>query len=721
MNCQSCGFANRSGLRFCENCGAALVLSQPVAAPVSVCTNCGAQNRPGVRFCEMCGTDLGLFAPSGAGRTQAYPPPTRERGPRSRRSAVVLSWLLVGLVGVCAVGLLMYGLSGRRLTAPVNPLFENPTQPEQDPANPLQIEPPASTEDDQLLESSGGSPPTALPNASTEAPASGSDNQLQESSRGSSPTAPPSPPTGAPATSPAGPSSVPDNAPIKATATPGETVTPVDIWDPSMIGYSCPGAFCLRSEPFRWSRNNLSYCVASPQGAWVTAAGHSFNVYGGIVTNADLSNMVTEAVNYWENWTDFDFISLSSCDSADFIIGWGKIGDMQQVSGDSLPPLGFAISINDSPKQFLVVMNASDFNWDRESWLGNYDAASTLAHEIGHSLGLGHDETLGTLMYPSHPPEERLASVHIGDDTRDQLATTYPNYVSWASNRKGFNIDIFQAMNGRPATIAIPFPQDARYVYAVCTIEGYEPIDDDGQDKDMGWRCDWQYDDANRVVYFTLTPLYSDAGTIVAKALVIDNEVFQVVQNYSFEAKSEGTFDGIIYIHPTEFKDLFSGGRYDELYVSNLPSNAIPLINVTIYDSSGDDDFSYWVTADPARGYFDALGWQGNGGSFAYGFITFIQPVDINAWASYCFVSGYNEDVTQITLPESCKFNQGWNIAAFGSLIGYDTGDADYFAPYLNISVEASGEGITLKSYLWVSGGNTDSQASFEVVILQTR
>jgi uncharacterized membrane protein YvbJ len=70
ITCPSCGFVNRSGVRFCEECGTRLASSTPQTAQAPSrtspprrlaairCPSCGFANRPGVRFCEECGTAL---------------------------------------------------------------------------------------------------------------------------------------------------------------------------------------------------------------------------------------------------------------------------------------------------------------------------------------------------------------------------------------------------------------------------------------------------------------------------------------------------------------------------------------------------------------------------------------------------------------------------------------------------------------------------------------
>ena len=49
MRCSSCGFDNREGAKFCNECGAPLVLR---------CASCGMENQAGAKFCNECGTAL---------------------------------------------------------------------------------------------------------------------------------------------------------------------------------------------------------------------------------------------------------------------------------------------------------------------------------------------------------------------------------------------------------------------------------------------------------------------------------------------------------------------------------------------------------------------------------------------------------------------------------------------------------------------------------------
>src|SRR5215469_2883308 len=50
MRCASCGFENRTGAKFCEECGARFV---------RVCPACGQEANASAKFCSECGAPLG--------------------------------------------------------------------------------------------------------------------------------------------------------------------------------------------------------------------------------------------------------------------------------------------------------------------------------------------------------------------------------------------------------------------------------------------------------------------------------------------------------------------------------------------------------------------------------------------------------------------------------------------------------------------------------------
>ena len=103
MQCPQCQCENRSGRRFCAECGAPL----PLACPA-----CGFANEPGEKFCGGCGTPLAgpaaqppqtaqHPAQSAVQRQQEAPPPVARGTPEAeRRQLTVLFCDLVDSTGL---------------------------------------------------------------------------------------------------------------------------------------------------------------------------------------------------------------------------------------------------------------------------------------------------------------------------------------------------------------------------------------------------------------------------------------------------------------------------------------------------------------------------------------------------------------------------------------------------------------------------------------------
>src|SRR2546429_3025486 len=70
MRCPSCGFDNREGAKFCNECGTRLALR---------CTSCGAENPSGAKFCSECGSAL-----AGRQKTKSAKAKGKTRAPRDK-------------------------------------------------------------------------------------------------------------------------------------------------------------------------------------------------------------------------------------------------------------------------------------------------------------------------------------------------------------------------------------------------------------------------------------------------------------------------------------------------------------------------------------------------------------------------------------------------------------------------------------------------------------
>ena len=146
MKCNNCGHENRTGVKFCEECGQPLVENT-----LRTCPNCGHHNRAGVKFCEQCGTALasGTAAAAAAPAAASAPPPPPvvvqvATPPRKRRfNALWLVMLLLLMIVSCCCLLMLLGLvDAPVIAAPIVeqarkivPLQDNPVEkpPKQKP------------------------------------------------------------------------------------------------------------------------------------------------------------------------------------------------------------------------------------------------------------------------------------------------------------------------------------------------------------------------------------------------------------------------------------------------------------------------------------------------------------------------------------------------------------------------------------------------------------
>jgi serine/threonine protein kinase len=63
--CPYCGADNRSGVRFCRQCGKPLGETGPARAASPTCARCGTPLRPDARFCKQCGSPVAPAHPGG--------------------------------------------------------------------------------------------------------------------------------------------------------------------------------------------------------------------------------------------------------------------------------------------------------------------------------------------------------------------------------------------------------------------------------------------------------------------------------------------------------------------------------------------------------------------------------------------------------------------------------------------------------------------------------
>lgn len=124
---------------------------------------------------------------------------------------------------------------------------------------------------------------------------------------------------------------------------------------------------------------------------------------------------IQDAFDLWANVTPLTFTEASSASSADIVILWG-VGS----HGDGFPFDGTGGALAHAfypPPNGGSIAGDAHFD-DAETWTLSTRSSSTqpidlmtvAAHEFGHSLGLGHSQVTGALMYPYYTGSHRYLS-----------------------------------------------------------------------------------------------------------------------------------------------------------------------------------------------------------------------------------------------------------------------------------------------------------------------
>ncbi|HEY9403684.1 MAG TPA: matrixin family metalloprotease [Pyrinomonadaceae bacterium] len=157
----------------------------------------------------------------------------------------------------------------------------------------------------------------------------------------------------------------------------------------------------------KWSYTNLTYYF---QNGTADIAGN------------DEHQAVRDAFALWSNVTTLTFTEVYNPASADIVILWahGNHGDGLPFDG---PGGVLAHAFFPPPNAGSL---AGDAHFDEgDTWSVDFsaiDLVTVAAHEIGHSLGLGHSQVPGALMYPIYNGPHR----YLDQDDIDGIRFLYP-------------------------------------------------------------------------------------------------------------------------------------------------------------------------------------------------------------------------------------------------------------------------------------------------------
>lgn len=131
------------------------------------------------------------------------------------------------------------------------------------------------------------------------------------------------------------------------------------------------------------------------------------------ITDAQVRDEFVKAARMWEGAANIRFVEAKSPEAADILIGLQLEGfgraftNVELTEGDDGAP-------TQSIERSLICLNP-DMPWKIgfDGDLSAYDLRYTLAHELGHAIGLDHPSNAGTLMFYKY--DETQHGLAIGD------------------------------------------------------------------------------------------------------------------------------------------------------------------------------------------------------------------------------------------------------------------------------------------------------------------
>ena len=509
------------------------------------------------------------------------------------------------------------------------------------------------------------------------------------------------------------------------------TVKPIP-YDDYVESSGCPqGVRCITSGSFAWPTADASYCIAPPTGMTVNGK----TIWG----DADIDTYAADAERYWRLNTGFNLYKVNACgNNTNIVLGW--ITNLESTTLGSTWSSAYT-----TDQQIIIALNygtnkvvtdpkdGSYFHW--EPLLpdnAGYDGSLVMAHEMGHALGLGHDQVDGMLMFPNAQRTVTYSDNYpLGQDSINQMAAKYGELAvgpfGLDYQKIGISGEYLTAENGQ---------MDVKYVYlpdglkdrlndvrAACGVVGYLPNGDD----DLSFNCHWDLTNAvNGSIAFYLETSHSNQSTVMAYAFVWDHSVYPILDTMSFTMNADfiwvNDINGVVTQYPLPYTHRFS-----------QPFNlAQPVAVVNRYETFGSKDFGWRIFYNPdesvtfstvyskhpgdayIQGWIPILGWTGDGTSY-----TNAHNVDAEInWAfnTVCGNQAVNQTDSNLDIWEG-------NASAFASMILYDPTTAGAYGAYCMLRTESSrtpSPGVTdLDGECMSQGGYNNSCATFHYLLFQ--
>ena len=140
----------------------------------------------------------------------------------------------------------------------------------------------------------------------------------------------------------------------------------------------------------------------------ITSLGFSQNTIESIINNA---------LNTWANvsgFTNLGQVTDGNVGFGDLEANGGHLGDIRIGAINIDGPSGVLAHAYQPGTQSIFGVGgtiAGDMHIDSsEDWVGTFDLASVILHELGHSLGLGHSTDINAVMYPFYSGQLTLGA-----------------------------------------------------------------------------------------------------------------------------------------------------------------------------------------------------------------------------------------------------------------------------------------------------------------------
>ncbi|MCC9605864.1 matrixin family metalloprotease [Blastopirellula sp. JC732] len=148
------------------------------------------------------------------------------------------------------------------------------------------------------------------------------------------------------------------------------------------------------------------------------------------LTQAEVESAVSAALKAWSDVIDVTFVETTIANLRDSIdIEFGSIDG----SGGTLAQAYFPDDVNPAIIAGDVLVDIAE-TWEIGNNLGSaaFDLTYVLVHELGHSLGLEHSDTPGSVMYPSVSPSKSFTELS-SEDVDAALALYAPAELTTAA------------------------------------------------------------------------------------------------------------------------------------------------------------------------------------------------------------------------------------------------------------------------------------------------